>query len=422
MILINKDAIAKRFMRYVQIDTQSDPQSGLHPSTEKQKGLSKILVEELKQIGIMDAQMDDYGYVYATISSNSEKKNVPVICFCSHVDTAPDCSGTNVKPILHKNYDGEEIVLPDDKTQILSTVNHPYLKEHIGSDIITASGKTLLGADDKSGVAAIMQAAEFLMNHAHLKHGEIKILFTPDEEIGEGTAKLDMKKLGAQFGYTLDGSEAGSLEDETFSADAATIVINGVISHPGYAKNKLVNALKVGAEILHALPTTEWAPEATEKKEGFVHPVRLEGIAERATLEFIIRDFDDEKLKQHGERLREISENVVNHYLGASVEFSIHEQYRNMKKILDKNPQVASYAAEAVNRAGLDVTTESIRGGTDGSRLSYMGLPCPNLFTGMQGIHSKLEWIGVNDMAKAAETIVHLSMIWEEKTDGTNAG
>jgi tripeptide aminopeptidase len=422
MILINKDAIAKRFMRYVQIDTQSDPQSGLHPSTEKQKALSKTLVEELKQIGIMDAQMDDYGYVYATISSNSEKKNVPVICFCSHVDTAPDCSGTNVKPILHKNYDGEEIVLPDDKTQILSTVNHPYLKEHIGSDIITASGKTLLGADDKSGVAAIMQAAEFLMNHAHLKHGEIKILFTPDEEIGEGTAKLDMKKLGAQFGYTLDGGEAGSLEDETFSADAATIVINGVISHPGYAKNKLVNALKVGAEILHALPTTEWAPEATEKKEGFVHPVRLEGIAERATLEFIIRDFDDEKLKQHGERLREISENVVNHYLGASVEFSIHEQYRNMKKILDKNPQVASYAAEAVNRAGLDVTTESIRGGTDGSRLSYMGLPCPNLFTGMQGIHSKLEWIGVNDMAKAAETIVHLSMIWEEKTDGTNAG
>jgi tripeptide aminopeptidase len=422
MILINKDAIAKRFMRYVQIDTQSDPQSGLHPSTEKQKDLSKILVEELKQIGIADAEMDEFGYVYATIPSNSEKKNVPVICFCSHVDTAPDCSGTNVKPILHKNYDGEEIVLPDDKTQILSTVNHPYLKEHIGSDIITASGKTLLGADDKSGVAAIMQAAEFLMNHAHLKHGEIKILFTPDEEIGEGTAKLDMKKLGAQFGYTLDGGEAGSLEDETFSADAATIVINGVISHPGYAKNKLVNALKVGAEILHALPTTEWAPEATEKKEGFVHPVRLEGIAERATLEFIIRDFDDEKLKQHGERLREISENVVNHYLGASVEFSIHEQYRNMKKILDKNPQVASYAAEAVNRAGLDVTTESIRGGTDGSRLSYMGLPCPNLFTGMQGIHSKLEWIGVNDMAKAAETIVHLSMIWEEKTDGTNAG
>lgn len=416
MIEINKTAIASRFMRYVQIDTQSDPQSGTHPSTEKQKDLSKILVEELKQIGITDAEMDTNGYVYATIPSNSDKKNVPIICFCSHVDTAPDCSGTNVKPILHKNYDGEDIVLPDDKTQILSTVNHPYLKEHIGADVITASGNTLLGADDKSGVAAIMQAAEFLMKNPDLKHGEIKILFTPDEEIGQGTAKLDMQKLGAQFGYTLDGGEAGSLEDETFSADGATIVINGVIAHPGYAKNKLVNALKIAGEILHALPISEWAPEATEKKEGFVHPIRLEGIAEKAILEFIVRDFDDEKLKEHGERLKKIAENVVSHYLGATMEFSVHEQYRNMKKVLNKNPQVTAYAAEAINRAGLDVTTESIRGGTDGSRLSYMGLPCPNLFTGMQGIHSKQEWIGVNDMAKAAETIVHLCMIWEEKS------
>ena len=414
-ILINKDVIANRFMRYVQIDTQSDPQSGEHPSTEKQKDLSKILVEELKQIGIADAEMDEYGYVYATIPSNSEKKNVPVICFCSHVDTAPDCSGSGVKPILHKNYDGKDIVLPDDKTQVLSTINHPYLKEYISADVITASGNTLLGADDKSGVAAIMQAAEYLVNHPEIKHGEIKILFTPDEEIGEGTAKLDMKKLGAQFGYTLDGGEAGSLEDETFSADAATIIINGVIAHPGYAKNKLVNALKVGAEILHALPTNEWAPEATEKQEGFVHPTRFEGIAERAVLEFIVRDFDDEKLKQHGGRLKKIADDVVNHYKGATIEFSIHEQYRNMKKILDKYPQVAQYAAEAITRAGLTVTTESIRGGTDGSRLSYLGLPCPNLFTGMQGIHSKQEWIGVNDMAKAAETVVHLCMIWEEK-------
>jgi tripeptide aminopeptidase len=416
MISINKDSIANRFMRYVQIDTQSDPQSGKHPSTEKQKNLSNILVEELRQIGIADAETDEYGYVYATIPSNSEK-DVPVICFCSHVDTAPDCSGTNVKPILHKNYDGEDITLPDDASQVLSSVVYPYLKNHIEGDIITASGNTLLGADDKSGVAAIMQAAEYLVTHPEIKHGTIKILFTPDEEIGEGTAKLDLKKLGAQFGYTLDGGEAGSLEDETFSADSATIVIHGVIAHPGYAKNKLVNALKIGAEILHALPTNEWAPEATEKKEGFVHPVRFEGIAEKATLEFIIRDFDDEKLKEHGNRLRQLSENVVNHYLGASMEFSIHEQYRNMKKILDLHPQVAAYAAEAINRAGLDVTTESIRGGTDGSRLSYLGLPCPNLFTGMQAIHSKLEWIGVNDMAKAAETIVHLCMIWEEKAE-----
>ena len=415
MIEINKNNIANRFMRYVEIDTQSDPQSGRHPSTEKQKDLSKILVEELKQMGITDAQMDEYGYVYATIPSNTEK-NVPVICFCSHVDTAPDCSGTNVKPILHKNYDGEDIVLPDDKSQVLSAVVYPYLKTQIGGDIITASGNTLLGADDKSGIAAIMQAAEYLMAHPEIKHGKIKIVFTPDEEIGEGTARIDMEKLSAQFGYTLDGGEAGSLEDETFSADGATIIINGVISHPGYAKNKLVNALKVGAEILHTLPTNEWAPEATEKKEGFVHPVRFEGIAERASIEFILRDFDDEKLNQHGKRLKKIAEEVVNHYKGASVEVFIHEQYRNMKKILDKNPQVVQYAAEAITRAGLKVTTESIRGGTDGSRLSYMGLPCPNLFTGMQAIHSKLEWIGVNDMAKAAETIVHLCMIWEEKS------
>ena len=417
MISINKEDIANRFMRYVQIDTQSDPKSGAHPSTEKQKKLSKILVEELKEIGIADAEMDVYGYVYATIPSNTEK-NVPVICFCSHVDTAPDCSGTNVKPILHKNYKGEDIVLPDDASQVLSPVVFPYLNTQIGGDIITASGNTLLGADDKSGVAAIMQAVDFLMKNPSVKHGKIRILFTPDEEIGEGTAKLDMKKLAADFGYTLDGGKAGSLEDETFSADGATVIINGVISHPGYAKNTLVNALKVGAEILHALPTTEWSPETTEKKEGFVHPVRFEGIAERATLEFIIRDFDDEKLRQYGFKLKQIAEGIVNHYKGASLEFTIHEQYRNMKKVLDQYPYVVEFAAEAIKRSGLEVKTESIRGGTDGSRLSYMGLPCPNLFTGMQGIHSKLEWIGVNDMAKAAETIVHLSMIWEEETEG----
>jgi tripeptide aminopeptidase len=415
-IEINKESIASRFMRYVQIDTQSDPKSGTHPSTQKQKNLSKVLVEELQHIGIADAEMDEYGYVYATIPSNTEK-NVPVICFCSHVDTAPDCSGTNVKPVLHKNYNGEDITLPDDPSQVLSAVVYPYLKTQIGGDIITASGHTLLGADDKSGVAAIMQAADFLIKNPSVKHGKIRILFTPDEEIGEGTKMLDMKKLAADFGYTLDGGKAGSLEDETFSADGATIVINGVISHPGYAKNTLVNALKVGAEILHALPANEWSPETTEKKEGFVHPVGFEGIAERATLEFIIRDFDDEKLKQHGEKLRQIAEDVVNHYKGASIDFTIREQYRNMKRILDQHPQVVQFAAEAIKRAGLDVTTESIRGGTDGSRLSYMGLPCPNLFTGMQGIHSKLEWIGVNDMAKAAETIVHLCMIWEEKAE-----
>ena len=415
-IEINSSAIAERFMRYVQIDTQSDPKSDRHPSTEKQKNLSLLLANELKEMGIKDAEMDEFGYVYATIPSNSEKKNIPVICFCSHVDTAPDCSGTDVKPILHKNYDGEDIILPDDTSQVLSAVVHPYLRNHIGDDIITASGKTLLGADDKSGVAAIMQAADFMMKNPSLKHGDIKILFTPDEEVGQGTAKLNMKKLGASFGYTLDGGEAGSLEDETFSADSATIIIHGVSTHPGYALNKLVNALKIAGEILHTLPTNEWAPEATEKKEGFVHPVRLEGIAEKATIEFIVRDFDTDKLIKHEERLKSIAEDTVSHYLGASMEFIVTEQYRNMKQVLDNYPQVAANAAIAINLAGLDVKTESIRGGTDGSKLSYMGLPCPNIFTGMQGIHSKLEWIGVKDMTKSAETIVHLSMIWEEKS------
>jgi tripeptide aminopeptidase len=416
-IEINKDSVVERFMRYVQVDTQSNPKSGMHPSTQKQKNLSKILVEDLKLIGIVDAEMDEFGYVCGTIPSNSQKQDVPVICYCSHIDTAPDCSGTKVKPVLHKNYQGEDIALPDDASQVLSTVTFPYLKTQIGGDIITASGNTLLGADDKSGVAAIVEAAKYMVENPSLKHGEIKILFTPDEEIGQGTEKIDIKKLGAQFGYTMDGGEAGSLEDETFSADAATIIVNGVISHPGYGKNKLVNALKIAGEILHALPQNEWSPETTEKKEGFVHPIRFEGIAERATLEFIIRDFDDEKLKQSGERLKEIAENVANHYHGASIEFHIEEQYRNMKKVLDENPEVAAYAAEAIKRSGLKVKTESIRGGTDGSKLSYMGLPCPNIFTGMQGIHSKLEWIGVNDMVKAAETIVHLSMIWEEKAN-----
>ncbi|CAN5312711.1 peptidase T [soil metagenome] len=416
-IIIDKERLARRFMNYVKIDTQSDPQSKSHPSTEKQKNLSLLLVQELKEMGIENAEMDEYGYVYATIASNDDKQNIPVICFCGHVDTAPDCSGTDVKPILHRNYREEDIYLPDDAAQVLSPVTHPYLRTHVGGDIITASGNTLLGGDDKAGIAIIMQAADYLMKHPEIIHGEIKILFTPDEEIGQGTAKVDIKKLNANFAYTLDGGEAGSLEDETFSADGATIDIYGVIAHPGYAKNKLVNAIKIAGEILKCLPAHEWAPEATGDRDGFVHPVRIEGIAEHATLEFIIRDFDDDKLKEHGQRLRAIAEDVVDHYLGARMDFAIREQYRNMKQILDQHPEVVAYAKEAVNRSGLEVKMESIRGGTDGSRLSYIGLPCANLFTGMQGIHSKLEWIGVNDMAKATETIIHLSMIWAEKTE-----
>lgn len=406
---------ADRFLKYVQIDTQSNPQSDSYPSTEKQKDLSKILVEELKQMGIADAHMDEWGYVYATVPSNTEKK-APVICFCAHVDTAPDCSGTGVKPILHKDYQGQDIVLPDDKTQVLRLGEYPYLQTQIGNDLITASGKTLLGADDKAGVAEIMDLANFLMIHKEIKHGEIKLLFTPDEEVGKGTAKVDLKKLGADFGYTLDGGEAGSLEDETFSADAVTVIIHGVIAHPGYAKGKMINALKIAGEILQALPKDRLSPESTEGKRGFIHPVRVEGIAEKCTIEFIIRDFETPGLKKKEDYLRTQIEERLRTYPKASFEFHVTEQYRNMKEILDVHPHVVEFAKEAIERAGLNLKMESIRGGTDGSRLSFMGLPCPNLFAGEQGIHSKLEHISVQDMNKAVETMVHLVCICEEKS------
>lgn len=416
MIQISPDNIADRFMRYVRVDTQSDPTSNSFPTTEKQKDLSKLLYQELRGMGLTQVETDEYGYVYAIVPSNSDKKNIPAICFCAHMDTTSDCSGTNVKPIHYRYYDGKDIVLPDDTTQVLNTTNSPYLANHIDSGVITASGLTLLGADDKSGIAAIMEAVMYFMQYPTIRHGDIKILFTPDEEVGKGTAKVNMQKLNAQFGYTLDGGEAGSLEDETFSADGSVITIHGVIAHPGYAKDKLVNALKIAGAILDALPKDGWSPETTEGKEGFVHPVAVNGIAEKASIQFIIRDFDDESLQQHHIRLKALAEDVVSKYPGASVEYAAQEQYRNMKKILDKFPQAVQYAEEAIQRSGLTVKKESIRGGTDGSRFSYMGMPCPNIFTGMQNIHSKLEWIGTKDMAKAAETIVHLCMIWEERS------
>lgn len=412
---INQQELTERFMRYVQVDTQSDPQSDDFPTTEKQKDLSRILARELREMGLTDAEMDEFGYVYATIPATSKKANVPVICFCSHVDTAPDCSGTHVKPILHENYTGEDIVLPDDPAQVLQKDKSPYLNNHIGSNIITASGKTLLGADDKAGVAIIMQAAKHLVEHPEIVHGDIKIVFTPDEEVGKGTAKIDISKIAAECAYTFDGGEAGSLEDETFSADGATININGIIAHPGYAKGKLVNAIKLAAEIVDALPRDQWSPETTNKKMGFVHPVAINGNAEHASIQFIVRDFETPALPEHHKRLKDLAENIASQFPGTSIEYSQQEQYRNMKEILVQHPHVADYAAEAIKRAGLQVRTESIRGGTDGSRLSFMGLPCPNIFTGMQNIHSKLEWVGVNDMVKATETIIHLCKVWEEK-------
>lgn len=406
---------AERFMRYVQIDTQSDPDSPTQPSTEKQKDLSRVLVEELKAIGINDAELDEHGYVYATIPATTDK-DVPVICYCAHVDTAPDVTGKDVKPILHKAWDGSDIVLPDDNTIIVSKDEHPYLKERIGDDIITASGKTLLGADDKAGVAIIMDLAKYLIDNPQIKHGTIRILFTPDEEVGRGVNAVDMDKLGAEFGYTLDGGKRGHLEGESFSADGATVTFHGVSAHPGYAKGKMVSAIKVASRFLDKLPLDEWCPENTSGMEGFVHPLHIEGLIEKTTVQFIVRDFDTAKLADHEARLKAIAEEAIAEFPGATLEFEVKEQYRNMKEMLDKHPQVMANADEAYRRCGLSPETESIRGGTDGSRLSFMGMPCPNIFTGEMAIHSKQEYVSVQDMEKAVEVLVNLAQVWEQNS------
>jgi tripeptide aminopeptidase len=400
-------SVEDRLTRYVQIDTQSNPAAISFPSSEKQKQLSALLAEELKLLGLDDAHMDEHGYVYATVPSNIDKP-APVVCFCSHVDTAPDCSGAGVKPIIHRNYSGAPVILPDDTDQVLTVEKYPYLKEKIGDDIMTASGTTLLGADDKSGVAIIMDMVQYLLSHPEVKHGEIKVLFTPDEEVGRGTEKVDLEKLGADYGFTLDGGEAGDLEDETFSADGVSIVIHGISAHPGYAKGKLVNALKVAGAILAALPKDSWSPETTGDREGFVHPVHVSGIAEKTTIDFIVRSFDTHELTVFETRLKHVAEEVVQTFPGASMEFIVKEQYRNMKEVLDKHPHIIANAQKAIELAGLTPRMVPIRGGTDGSRLSFLGLPCPNLFTGMQGIHSKTEWISMQDMQKSVQVLVNL--------------
>jgi tripeptide aminopeptidase len=417
MIDSYQHTVTERFLRYVQIDTQSDPSSDSSPSTAKQKNLSQLLYQELLAMGLLDVYTDDYGYVYATIPANTDKQ-VPVICFCSHVDTAPDCSGTGVKPILHNHYLGGDIVLPDDPSQVIRLADYPYLQQHIGKAIITASGATLLGADDKSGVAIIMDMAHYLVRHPEIPHGTIRLLFTPDEEVGRGTDKVDLGRLGAAVAYTLDGGACGTLEDETFSADGVSITIEGVSAHPGYAKGKLVNALKIAGDILAALPRTTLSPETTSGRQGFIHPVQVQGIAEKTVLEFIIRDFETSRLAAHETTLRGIVDQVMAGYPGATYQFTVKEQYRNMREVLDQHPNIIAHAMTAYEQCGLTVVKEPIRGGTDGSRLSFMGLPCANIFTGMQAIHSKHEWIGVSDMEKAVEVLVKLVQVWEAATEG----
>jgi len=392
--------VAERFMRYAQIDTTADPNSTSFPSSAKQRDLAHLLYNELIDLGLSDVEIDEWSYVFATIPSNVSQP-LPTICFCSHMDTAPDCSGTNVKPILHRNYNGQPITLPDDPTQILRTEDHPYLLQKIGDDLITASGSTLLGADDKAGVAIIMELAAYLQAHPEIPHGNIRILFTPDEEVGRGVEQLNMQKLNADFGYTLDGGPLGDIEDETFSADAATVTFHGVSAHPGYAKGKMINAIKLASEFVASLPKEGWSPETTEKRQGFVHPTSIEGALEKASVQLILRDHDTTLMQSYPEKLR-------------GFELQIHEQYRNMKEILVDYPFVSDYAEQAMLKAGITPQRNIIRGGTDGSRLSFMGLPCPNIFTGEMAIHSKLEYVSVQDMEKAIDTLVELVQIWEK--------
>jgi tripeptide aminopeptidase len=406
--------VTERFLSYVTIDTQSDPESPSCPSTEKQKDLGRLLASELMTLGLADAHLDEHGYVYATIPANTSKK-VPVICFCSHMDTSPDCTGKNVRPQIVRNYRGGNITLAADPSQVIRVAEHPALKVQIGNDIITTDGTTLLGADNKAGIAEIMDAAQLLIHNPQIKHGTIKILFTPDEEIGRGVDKVDLKKLGADFAYTIDGETAGQIEDETFSADAATITIHGVSAHPGFAKGKMEHAIKIAAAIVDRLPKDTCSPETTEGKQGFLHPIGIAGALEQAKLGLIVRDFTVAGLKEKEALLERIVKDVMKDYPRSTYAIEIKEQYRNMKEIIDRYPQTVEYAIEAIRRAGLEPVRASIRGGTDGSRLSFMGLPCPNIFAGEHAFHSRLEWVSRQDMEKAVQTIVHLAMIWEER-------
>jgi tripeptide aminopeptidase len=407
------DTVTDRFLRYVVIDTQSDPNSSTQPSTDKQKNLGRMLVEELLTIGLSDAHMDEYGYVYATVPSNVDKK-VPVICFCSHMDTAPDFTGTDVKPQTVRNYRGGDIRLSENPRHVIRVGDNPALLDQIGNDIITTDGTTLLGADDKAGIAEIMTAAQVLIGNPEIRHGTIRLLFTPDEEIGRGVDKVDLQKLGAQCGYTVDGSTAGRIEDETFSADGVKITIRGVAVHPGFAKGRMENAIKIAGAIIDRLPQ-DIAPETTSDKEGFVHPISVTGSMEMAVINLIVRDFHDDGLAEKEAMLEALVRDAMLPYPGSTYSFEVAEQYRNMKVVLDRHPEVVDNAIEAIRRAGLVPVRGSIRGGTDGSRLSFMGLPCANMFAGGHAFHSPLEWISRQDMEKAVTALVELAKIWEER-------
>ncbi len=414
---IATERMLERFLRYVKIDTQSDELSESYPSTEKQLNLSRLLKEELEEMGLEEVELTEHGYVFATLPANlkSGQKNVPVIGFIAHVDTSPEVSGENVQPVVHENYRGGEIVLPKDDSQVLKPETDPALANCTGHDIITSDGTTLLGADNKAGVAEIMTAVEYLKEHPEVSHGKIRIAFTVDEEVGTGTKYFDVKQYGAKYAYTIDGETAGEVEDETFCPDTVTITINGVNMHPGYAKDQLFSAIKIGSEIISRLPKKALSPETTEKREGYIHPHAINGGVEKTEIKLLIRDFTVEGLKEKEKFLEQIMNEVLLDYPPASADFKVDESYRNMRYVLDKYPHVVDHAVEAIERSGIKPIKNLIRGGTDGSRLSYMDLPTPNIFTGGHNFHSKREWISKQDMEKAVHTIVNLAQIWAEK-------
>lgn len=410
-----RQRVLERFLRYVRIDTQSDEKSTTYPSTEKQFNLLRPLVEELKSLGLADAAIDEWGYVMATIPATTKKANVPTIGLLAHVDTSPEMPGDGVKPIVHSNYRGQDLVLPDDPTAVLRFADNPWLAEQVGNDIVTASGTTLLGADNKAGVAEVVTAAEFLMQHPEIPHGAIRVGFTPDEEVGRGTEHFDVAKFGAACAYTLDGETLGELEMESFCADAMTITFQGFNTHPGYAKGRMVNAIKIAADFISRLPEDRLSPETTGGYEGYVHPYVVTASVERTAVRLLIRDFQVPGLVEKETFLAELAEATVADWPGAAVETRIEESYRNMRVVLDEHPQVVENAREAIRRAGLTLRERPIRGGTDGSRLSFMGLPTPNLFAGEHNFHSRLEWVSAQDMEKAVETVIQLVQVWEER-------
>ena len=410
-----------RFLRYVRVDTRADERSTSSPSTPGQLELQKMLRDELRAIGLADVDLDANGYLMATVPATSTRAGIPVIGFIAHVDTSPEMPGADVRPIVHRGYRGGDLHLPDDPTAVLRAADDPALAARVGDDIVTASGLTLLGADDKAGVAAIVTAVERLVRHPEIPHGRIRIAFTPDEEIGRGADRFDVTRFGAAFAYTVDGGARGELEYESFSADAMLVTFKGFNTHPGYAKGRMINAIRLASDFVAALPRHELAPEVTEGYEGYLHPYHVDASVDRTSVKVLIRDFVTARLEEKEALVMRIANGVVAAHPGASVEFRVEESYRNMREILDRHPAVVEHAREAMRRCGIEPIEKPIRGGTDGSRLSFMGLPTPNLFAGEHNFHSRLEWVSAQDMEKAADVIVELAQVWERQPSRKNS-